>query len=155
ASFLPQPRSRLWRTLLKRPRDLRPFAERIPFDPARVPLPSPEEAARWGEVILLENHVAVLHRDGTASFRVHLVTALYGDQHLAQGDEPTILSDRRVGRPTVCRARLHLPNGTSQPALVADKAVDRGGHVRLLRVAFAPLRPGVVLEYETQEDYFQ
>jgi hypothetical protein len=70
---VPRPRRRLLRTFLKWPRDLRPFAAAIPFESLASSVPSAEEAAAWGEVILLEDNLAVLHRDGTVSRGVHYV----------------------------------------------------------------------------------
>src|SRR5258706_523130 len=87
AAALPAKRRRLWRTFFRRPRDLGCFTPRISFQEVAATLPSIEEAGHWGEVILLEDHISVLHRDGTISYGVHNVTMLQGEWNLAQWDE--------------------------------------------------------------------
>ncbi len=150
-----KPRRRLWRTWLRRPRDLTPFAPRVAFDEVADPLPPPDEVAHWGEMILLEDYVTALHRDGTISHRSHYVSVLHGAQHLAQWDEVTWLYEPRAWKPTLRRAVLYLPDGSSRPADVSDHQIDSAGRLRQLRAVFGHLRPGAVLEFEQQEDHFR
>jgi hypothetical protein len=149
---LPQPRSRLWGTRLKWPRDVRRFAPRLDAAELLQELPDSAEAAHWGQVSLLEDLVVALHRDGTATWLTHAIIAPHGNEFLAEWDQIARLYDRSASAYRVGIARIHLPDGTSRPAV---KKVQRFGlKNRALNLTFAPLRPGVVVEMEMQRDSF-
>jgi hypothetical protein len=154
ASAFPRPKRRLWRTFFKRPRDLTPFLTPIPFSLHAAKLPSLDEAAHWGEVILVEDQLTVLHRDGTTSWRSHYVSMMHHDQILAQWDQVTKYYNRRIWKPTLKTAVVHTPEGMTYKAAVTDQQLDASGQNRVLNVSFGHMRPGVVLEYEEQEDHF-
>jgi hypothetical protein len=154
-SLVPRPRRRLLRTLLKWPRDLRPFATPIPFESLASSVPSAEEAAAWSEVILLEDTLAVLHRDGTVTRSGHYISMLHGAEALARWDQVTRYYDRRAWRPTARRAQLYLPDGRRVQATKVDRPLDAQGMNRMLHVTFNQLRPGVILEWQEQNDWFQ
>src|SRR5262245_35102511 len=150
---------RLLRTFLRRPRPIRQFAPRIAFDPVRDK-PSLEIAAHWGEYILIEDIITVLHRDGTLSAVRHIVTQLHSAEAMTQWDELTRYWDtgREVSRNL--QARLFLPDGTMRSAFkrqhiipAPDSRPNRRG--RTLQITFAPLRPSVILEFEEQYDGFR
>ena len=63
---VPKPRRRLLRTLLKRPRNLRAFAPRIPFQEAAAELPDLQEASHWGQVVLLSDAVVARIQGATS-----------------------------------------------------------------------------------------
>jgi transglutaminase-like putative cysteine protease len=155
----PKPGLRLWRTWLHRPRPLRQFAARIAFDPARDQ-PDPEIAAHWGEHIVIEDFVTVLHRDGTISGLRHVVTQLHSAEALSQWDEVQRFFDTRKELHRFLQARIWLPDGTVRQAVrkqfvvpAPDSRPNNRG--RTLQLWFAPLRPGVVLEFEEQYDQFR
>jgi len=150
---LPSPRRRLWRTLFRRPRKLRRFAPRISLEEVIRRQPDPAEIAHWGEVMLLEDLALVLHRDGTASWRCHVITMPWGDQNLAEWDEITRVFDPRKWYPTIRRAVVHLPDKTRRNAkkvIAPVSPTERG-----MSLTFAPLRPGVIVEFEEQQDHFR
>ena len=152
---LPRPRWRLWRTRLKRPRPIRQFAPRIDLADLGS-LPEDSEPAHWGEYVLLEDIVSVLHRDGTVTTLQHTITFLHGSEQLAQWDEVVRWFDLRKERYRILTARLYLPDGSTQNArriAMPGGAVNPNG--RAIQLSFSPLRPGVVLEYEEQFDSFQ
>lgn len=155
----PKPRARLLRTFLRRPRPVRQFAPRISFDPISD-TPSLEIAAHWGEYVLIEDIVTVLHRDGTLSAIRHIVTQLHSAEAMTQWDE--LIRNWDTGCEAICNlhARLFLPDGNVRNAIkrqqaiaVADSRPNQRG--RTLRITFAPLRPGVILEFEEQYDSFR
>ena len=152
-SELPKPGRRLWRTLLRRPRKLRHLAPPIPAARAMAELPDPAEVAHWGEVILLEDLLVVLHRDGTTSWYTHVVTMPYGDQHLAEWDDVSQVFDRRKSWPTIRHAVVYTPDGERHKA--GKVLVPLDTNRRGLQLTFAPLRPGVVVQFEAQQDQFQ
>jgi hypothetical protein len=151
---MPRPGKRLWRTLFRKPRTLHPFALPISFQDITQALPSLEEASQWGEVMILEDHVSALHRDGTITYGVHNITLLHGDWNLAQWDEVRWFYQPKNWRVTVHRAQLYLDDGNIQPAGVHDQMVDASQGVRLRQLTFGPLRRGVILEFDYQEDHF-
>ena len=140
------------KTLLKWPRDVRQFAPRIDAKELLASRPDLAETAHWGEVILLEDLIVALHRDGTATWLTHAVKAPHGDQNLAEWDEFMRVYDRRKALVTVRTAKVHLPDGTSRPAqrLLAPLDANQNG----IKLRFAPLRPGVIVELELQEESF-
>jgi transglutaminase-like putative cysteine protease len=154
-SSTPRPGRRLWRTWLKWPRKLQALAPPVSFEPASIQMPDPAEAAHWGEYILLEDNVNVLHRDGTSSRYCHYVTVLHAAHVLAAWDQRQWYYDRRTWRPTVRRAAIHLPEGKTLKMRPSDRATDASGALRLVQVQFSPLRPGVALEWQEQIDIFQ
>jgi hypothetical protein len=129
--------------------------------------PDLAEAAHWGELVLLEDVVVALHRDGTTSRRMHLVTVPFGDANLAEWDEKGVVYDPRRWRPTVKRAQVYLPDDQGvflppgvkrMPRARTRKAAKQVGQVTArdwgLKLVFSPLRPGVVVEFEHQVDHF-
>jgi hypothetical protein len=114
--------------------------------------PDLAEAAHWGEVVLLEDYVVALHRDGTTSWLTHVITVPHGDQNLADWDDVSRVYDQRKLRPDVRRAVVYLPDGSSRKASKTVAPVN--AHERNLKLMFAPLRPGVAVELEMQEDQF-
>lgn len=163
----PRPRRRLLKTLLRRPRSLERFAPRITAEEVLADPPPPTEAAHWGEVVLLEDRVVVLHRDGTVSRRVHLITLPHGDQNLAEWDEKGGVYDPRRWRPTVHRANVFVPNEAGQFLPPGAKRIPKRQRRKAkrhvwqattrewaMRLVFAPLRPGVAVEFEHQIDHF-
>ncbi len=154
-SGLPRPRSRLWSTWLRRARDLRPFAPKISFDEVAQSLPPVEDAAHWGEWILLEDHASVLHRDGTITYGVHYISMLHGDMNLAGWEQVLWYYQPRMWRPTVHRALVRFPeNGAAQNVGVVDRLVDAQNKTRLTQVTFSPLRRGVIVDFDYQWDHF-
>ena len=150
---LPRPYRRLLRTLCRTARNLRTIVPRISFEEAARQIPDSEEAAHWGEVILLEDLAVVLHRDGTTSWRTHSITMPWGDQNLAEWDEIIRVYPPFRWHPTVRRAVVHLPDGTQRKA--KKKVASASTTERGLSLTFAPLRPGVIVEFEEQVDYFR
>ena len=116
-------------------------------------MPDGAEAGHWGQVILLNDTVVALHRDGTVSRLMHLITLLHGEQQLADWDDVTRDYDRRVALETVRTAGIHLPDGSWSKAAKTVLSLDP--RQRVVNVAFHPLRPGVVLEFEAQFDRFR
>jgi hypothetical protein len=152
-SQLPAPHARLWSTLFRWPRNVRRFAPRIDLDEVVAGLPDPAEAAHWGEVMLLEDLLVALHRDGTTTHLTHIITAPHADSRLAEWDEVSHVYEAGVERPTVHLARVRLPDGSFRGAQRMDVPVSRTE--RCLKHVFAPLRPGVLVEFEQQVDYFK
>jgi len=103
-------------------------------------------------VVLLSDAVIALHRDGTVSRLFHIITMLHGDQDLAEWDEVTRDYDRRNSLETICTSRIHLSDGTTINAQRTESAVDPS--TRILNLTFIPLKPGAVLEFESQFDRF-
>jgi len=149
---IPKPQRRLFGTRFKRPRNLRRFAPRITFEGVQSQLADRGDVANWGQVVLLNDAVVALHRDGTVSRLFHTITALYGDQDLAEWDEVVREYDQRNSRETIRRACVHLPDGTSRTAQKVSALIDE--HTRAIHLTFFPLRPGIVLELEEQFDRF-
>lgn len=149
---LPRPHMRLFKTWLKWPRDVRCFAPRINTAELLANPPDPAEAAHWTEIVLLEDMVFALHRDGTTTRLTHVIVAPHGDQNLAQFDEMPRLYDRRKAAFTVRKAVVHLPDGSERRAQQVQTQVDL--NTNMFRLSFAPLRPGVIVELEIQEDFF-
>lgn len=147
-----KPRRRLWRTLLRRPRNLRRLVARVPYTEAASEVPDQQEVGHWGQVVLLHDATVALHRDGTVSRSVHLVTMLHGDQDLAEWDEITRTYDRRNSLETIRKAIVHLPDGTRRKAERTVTQLDP--HSRLISLQFLPLKPGVIVEFEEQFDRF-
>jgi len=116
-------------------------------------MPDNSEVGHWGQVILLNDTVVALHRDGTVSQLMHIITLLHGEQELAEWDDVNRDYDRRVALETVRTAGIHLPDGSWSKA--ARTVVPLDSHRRVVNVAFHPLRPGVVLEFEAQFDRFR
>lgn|GEM_PF-1151723 len=150
---LPRARRRTWRTLLRRPRPLGRLAPRIAYEQAAARMPTADEVAHWGEVILLEDLCAVLHRDGTTSWLTHIVTMPHGDENLAQWDQLARVYNPREVRFSVRRALVHLPDGHPRKAKRVSVQVSQREWSQQL--TFAPLRPGVVIEFEEQQDQFR
>jgi hypothetical protein len=150
---IPKARRRLWRTRLKWPRRLRCFAPEISLEDVSGKQPEEAEIAHWGEFVLLEDDIAVLHRDGTTSWLNHVITMPWGDQNLAEWDERSLVFEPRKWYPTMRRAVVHLPDGTRRKAkkLIAPVSSTE----KVMSLTFAPLRPGVIVEFEEQQDFFE
>ncbi len=149
---LPRPYMRLFRTWLKWPRDVRRFAPRISATDVLAHRPDLAESAHWSEVVLLEDMVFALHRDGTVTRLTHVIVAPHGDQNLAEWDEITRLYDRRKSAITVRQAVVHLPDGGERKAQQVHAQLDL--NTSGVKLTYSPLRPGVIVELEIQEDYF-
>lgn len=149
----PKPRRRLLRTILKWPRRLRRFAPRISVEEVLDKRPDEADVAHWGEYLLLSDMIVAIHRDGTTSGLSHEITMPWGDQNLADWDERTFVFEPRKCYPTSLRAIVHLPDGSQRKAkkFVAPVSPTE----RAVGLTFAPLRPGVVVEFEEQLDHFQ
>lgn len=116
--------------------------------------------AHWGEHIAIEDTVAVLHRDGTATKRYHVVTQLSGTNELAAWDEVFRTYNPQCELHSVLQARLLMPGGSWRRAEVTTHpvAIQNGQHNvqgRGILIRFQPLRPGVVLELEEAYDGFR
>jgi hypothetical protein len=96
--------------------------------------------------------VFALHRDGTVTRLTHVIVAPHGDQNLAEWDEITRLFDRRKSSITVRQALVHLPDGTERKAQQVQAQLDL--HTSGLKLTYSPLRPGVIVELDIQEDFF-
>ena len=151
---VPRPRRRLLKTLFRRPRNLRKLVEPLSIDAVRARMPSVEEAAHWGEVILLEDHVNVLHRDGTLTYGIHYISMLHGDQNLAAWEQALWYYQTSAWRPTVHHAILRSPEGWQQKATVTDRLVDQA-KTRLMHIVFGHLRRGVIADLSYQMDHFR
>src|SRR5262245_25107409 len=151
---LPRPRRRLWSTWFHRARDLRSFAEWISFDEVARSLPRLEDAAHWGEWILLEDHISVLHRDGTITYGVHYISMLHGDMNLAGWEQVLWHYQPKMWRPTVHRALVRFPEGGALPLAVFDRVADPKTKPRYMQIVFSPLRRGVIVEFDYQWDHF-
>ena len=151
---MPQPRARLLRTWLKWPRPLRAFAPRLSTEDALVNLPDLAEMAHWGEVILFDRlcRLRCITRDGNAPRLTHVLTMPHGNENLAEWDDVRQPFDERKTRLTLRKAVVHLPDGSQHKA--RSEFVPINAHLRELRLTFAPLRPGVVIEWECQDDQF-
>jgi hypothetical protein len=101
---------------------------------------------------LLEDMVFALHRDGTVTRLTHVIVAPHGDHNLAQWDEITRLFDPRKAAIAVRQAIVHLPDGTQRKAQQGRALL--GPNSRGMKLTFSPLRPGVIVELEIQEDFF-
>ncbi len=163
----PRPRRKLLKTFFRRPRNLAPFAPPIPAEEVLAAPPDLAEAAHWGEMVLLEDLVVALHRDGTASRRMHLITVPHGDQNLSEWDEKGVVYDPRRWKPTVKQAQVYLPDEAGRflqpdakqiPKRQRRKAQKHMGQMTMrdwgLKLVFSPLRPGVAVEFDHQIDHF-
>lgn len=154
----PKPRRRLLRTLLHRPRRLEQFAPRLDFN-LNDDESDPATAAQWGEHLLLEDWLLVLHRDGSTSSRRHVASRLHSSEALAQWDEVVRSYDSRTQSIHVLAANLYLPDGTQSTAQTHEFRMQLPGgranqYGRALQLNFSPLRPGVVLEFEERFEDF-
>lgn len=134
----------------------RPLQElAVPIDaaPLRAQLPATEEVSPYGEFLLLEDHLYVLHRDGTYSFRLHLVVAPWSNQTLANWDQLQRWFNVRQSRTTFRQAWLYHPDGSRRKQKVHHQSDQAGNHY--LQLNFKPLQPGVVVELEEQSDHFR
>jgi len=143
-----KPKRKLWRTRFKMARNTLCFAPRISYSDVCQPAVSEEELQHWGECILLSDSTAVLHRDGTVTRRAHNITALYANESLAHWDEVYRFYDRQTALHKIQTAKVYLPDGSVRKA---KKVVQPYGQTA---VNFYPLRPGVTVELEEQQDYF-
>src|SRR4029450_83363 len=149
---LPRPHMRLFKTWLKWPRDVRCLAPGL--DTAEILANGPEqaEAAHWSEVVLVEDMVFALHRDGTVTRLTHVIVAPHGDQNPAGWDGRSHLYDRRKAPITVRQALVHLPDGTRRRAQQVHAQLDL--NTSGVKLTYSPLRPGVICELEIQGEYF-
>ena len=154
ANDLPRPRRRLWRTFLKQPRDLSRFAPSIPFDSVARQPPDKETLGRWGQDFLLDDRLVVLHRDGTASYLQHTITALHSPAKIAEWDTIKRPYDRRTYQATVHHASVTQPGDQPRPAKIRNRLQDRSGYLLSMDVEFKPLQPGVTVELAEQWDYY-
>lgn len=143
-----KPKRKLWRTRFKMARKTSAIAPRIAVDKIRQSEISDEELQHWGETILLSDTVCVLHRDGTITRRAHHVTKLYANESLAQWDEVYRFYDRQTSLHKIHSAKVYLPEGSVKKA---KKVVQPFGQTS---INFYPLRPGVTVELDEQQDYF-
>ena len=143
-----KPKRKLWRTRFKWARKTLPFAPRISSDEVLVPEIPDDELQHWGELILLSDATSVLHRDGTITRCAHNITKLYANESLAQWDEVYRFYDRNTSLHKIQTAKVYLPDGSMKKA---KKVVQPYGQTSL---NFYPLRPGVTVELEEQQDYF-
>lgn len=143
-----KPGRKLWRTRFKMARKTTPFAPRISYGDLRSHEISDDELQHWGEVILLSDTLAVLHRDGTITRGSHHLIRLYANESLAQWDQVYRFYDRNTTRHKIQTAQIYLPEGGVRKA---KKVVHPYGQTSL---NFFPLRPGVTVELEEQQDYF-
>ena len=155
----PKPRWKLLRSWLKLPRPTHRFAPRLSFN-AASDTPPPELAAHWGEHVLIEDNVTVLHRDGTSTWRLHFVTQLAGANELAAWDELWRSYDIRTEKHRVVTARLLTPGGGWRKASQKVHTVPSPGttgnvYGRAIQLGFHPLRPGVIVELEETYDRFR
>jgi hypothetical protein len=154
ADFPPRPRRRLWNTFFKKPRDLTRFAPPIPFGAVARPDPDPEVLARWGQYTLLEDRLAVLHRDGTTSYSWHGFVVVHSPASYTAWDLISRPFDKRAMRVTVRGASVRAPGRRPVPVPVHTRMTDRAGNNLLLEAVFAPLRPGATVELAEQHDFF-
>lgn len=143
-----KPKRKLWRTRFKMARKTFQFAPRISVEEVRQPDISDDELQHWGEYILLSDSVCVLHRDGTITRRTHNLTKLYANESLSQWDEVYRIYDRQTSLHKIQTAKVYLPDGSVRKA---QKVVQPYGQTS---VNFYPLRPGVTVELEEQQDFF-
>jgi hypothetical protein len=151
---LPQPGSKLLRTWLSWPRNIKPLARPIALAEVCPEPPDPDELAHWGRVELLDDNLVVLHRDGTRTYRTHYIAALHGAEDLREWEEFNVVYRRRLRRPKVIRSVLRLPDGSVKKAKVLDRQIDAAGN-RLITGTHTHLRPGVILDHEIQDDHFK
>lgn len=155
---VPTPSRRLARTFFKRPRPIRRFANRIDIAEVQENLPDAEDLAHWGEVVLLEDIILVVHRDGTMSRLWHVVTQLHGNDQLAQWDEVTRGPIADNCGLMVAQAKVHLPDGKTRPARrEQSQAGGSNGDAssKIVQLSFSPLKPGVITELEEQLDHYK
>lgn len=150
---LPRPARKMWMTRLRWHRSLRHLVPTLSTTSLLQPWPSMEEVLPYGEYLVLEDHAYVLHRDGTITVRVHLLTLLWSDEALAQWDVVQRVYHPRQMRISLGKALLHLPDGRNVKQHI-QRASDANGQA-YLAVHFQPLRPGVVLEFQEQVDHFR
>ncbi len=139
---------KLWRTRFKMARNTFQFAPRISAREVCQPDISEIDLQHWGEYIFLSDSVSVLHRDGTITRRAHNLTKLDANDSLAQWDEVYRFYDRQTSLHKIQTSKLHLPDGSVKNA---KKVVQPHGQIFL---SFHPLRPGVTVELEEQQDFF-
>lgn len=143
-----KPKRKLWRTRLKMARKTFQFAPRISVAEVQQPDILDDELQHWGEYTLLSDSLCVLHRDGTITRRTHNLTKLYANESLAQWDEVYRFYDRQTSLHKIQTAKVYLPDGSIKKA---RKVVQPYGQTS---VNFYPLRPGVTIELEEQQDFF-
>ncbi|QDV20918.1 Transglutaminase-like superfamily protein [Gimesia panareensis] len=143
-----KPGRKLWRTRFKLPRKVLPFSPRISINEVRPTESIDAELQHWGEVILLSDLVAVLHRDGTITRRAHHISSLYANEALAQWDEVFRFYDRQTALHKIQTAKVYLPDGSQRKA---RKVIQPYGQIA---IQYYPLRPGVTVELEEQHDFF-
>lgn len=143
-----KPRRKLWRTRFKLARNVLPFAPRISYADVIPDSAIDGELQHWGEVILLSDLVAVLHRDGTITRRAHHIASLHANESLSQWDEIFRFYDRQTALHKIQTAKVYLPDGSQKKA---RRVVQPYGQIA---VQFYPLRPGVTVELEEQQDFF-
>lgn len=150
---LPRLRWRLLRTWLKRPRNVRRFATRVPYSEAVKALADSGEAARYGELVLLRDIVVALHRDGTITRLHHTISIPFAGPSLSQWDSVVRTFDSRTARFQIREAIVRLPDGSRRPAQRVVNMMNQ--HLRAITVTFSHLRPGVTIEFEEQMDFFR
>ncbi|MFM8253093.1 MAG: transglutaminase domain-containing protein [Planctomycetota bacterium] len=139
--------------MLRQPRPVRRFAPRIDRSEVLAPPPSPAEVAHWGEYTLLEDIAIVLHRDGTTTWLTHVITMPHSDESLAQWDAVQHSYLQGQARLQALRAAVYTPDSGIHPA--QQTRLQLGQQSRMLQLSFSPLRPGVMIEYELQDDQFK
>ncbi len=157
-SAFPKPHRKLFRTWFRRPRKVKSFAPPIEYQPS-TEIADPGISAQWGEHILIEDYLLVLHRDGSTTVRRHLVTQLHSSEALVNWDEVIRSYDSRIQSYKATKANLYYSDGSSRKAssnlhkvLLPGEGTKASG--RTVQLLFAPLRPGVIVELEEEQEDF-
>lgn len=149
---LPRPRRRLFRTRMRWCRRIERLVEPWPVESYRNEVIDSDLARKYGECLLWEDHVYVLHRDGTTTFRQHSATMLWGAENLSAWEKVVRGYQPSLQRCRIHRLRLRLPGGGwTEPKV---QRVVQGRNSEYLHAVPYPLQPGVVLEMDEQTDQF-
>ena len=116
-------------------------------------LPEDEELTHWGQVILLQDTTYVLHRDGSFSERYHLITQIHDRNDLTAWDELVRYYVPGKSHLKIHKAMVYLPDGTSRKAHKRS-VLNTDYNTRVISLVYSPLRPGVVIELETQFEQY-
>ncbi|MBE7463624.1 MAG: DUF3857 domain-containing protein [Planctomycetes bacterium] len=138
---------------------MRQFAPRIGLE-TFLERPSALEAAHCGEVLLLEDNIAVMHRDGTVTNLSHTISQLYGVKNLSAWDQLTYVFDPSYWKPTILKAVSFPAELPAKKALETHAAYQSAPgivvpNLRVIQIQFSHLRPQTLVEYEIQQDFFR
>lgn len=147
----------MWRTLLRMKRDTKWLAPPIEVDATGADVPTLEDARKFGEHMLLEDIVTVMHADGTVTQRNHQATMLAADANLAAWDEvvvPFIPSEAKIA---VSNTRVVTDDGKTHKVKTGafpfqQEFEGKNVMARVLVSKYTPLKPGVVVEHEQTMD---